>query len=42
MAMHHDVTSLVQDANGHAPGVQVDAAINLVRLGGEAPKVSPS
>jgi hypothetical protein len=42
IAMHHNVTILVQDANVHAPGVQVDATIKLVRLGVESHKVSSS
>jgi hypothetical protein len=42
MAMHHDVTILVQEANVHAPGMPVDAAIQLVWLGGESPEVSSS
>lgn len=42
MAMHHDVTVLVQDANVHAPGVQVDATIELVLLGVESHEVSSS
>jgi hypothetical protein len=42
MAMPHEVTILVQEANVHAPGVHVDATIKLVLLGGEAPEVSSS
>jgi hypothetical protein len=37
--MHHDVTILVQDANVHAPGVQVDATIILVLMGVESHEI---
>ena len=42
VVMHHDVAALVQDANVQAPGVQVDATIQLVRLGVDSPEVSSS
>jgi hypothetical protein len=41
-AMHHNVTILVHEANVHAPGMPVDAAITLVWLGVESPEVSSS
>jgi hypothetical protein len=38
--MHHEVTSLVQDAHVPAAGVPIEATIKRVRLGVEAPEVS--
>jgi hypothetical protein len=42
MAMHHDVAVLVEDADGHGPGVPVDATVKLMWPGVEAPEVSSS
>src|ERR671919_1621145 len=38
IAMHHEVTILVQEAHVQAPGMQVDAAVKLVWLGVESPE----
>jgi hypothetical protein len=42
VAVHQNLPSLVQDAEGHRVGVQVDATGKLVRLGVESPEVSSS
>ena len=40
--VHQNLPSLVQDAEVHGAGVQVDATIKLVLLGVESPEVSSS
>jgi hypothetical protein len=42
MLVTHALPILVQEANGHAPGVQIEAPIKLVRHGGASPEVSSS
>jgi hypothetical protein len=40
MAMHQDLAALVEDADRHGPGMQVDPTITWVLLGVESPEVS--
>jgi hypothetical protein len=40
--MQHDLTVLVEDADVHGPGVQVDATVKLMWLGVESHEVSSS
>jgi hypothetical protein len=40
--MQKDLSGLIYDAEGHGPGMQVDATVKLVRLGVESHEVSSS
>src|SRR5919106_2778212 len=42
MAMHHDLTVVVQNTDVHGASMQVNAAVTWVLLGGEAHEVSSS
>src|SRR5205823_2601871 len=42
MPVHQALSGLVQDAEGHGAGMQVNATIKWVLFGGEAPEVSSS
>jgi hypothetical protein len=42
MTVHENLAALVEDTDVHGTGMQIDAAINLVRLGVESPEVSSS
>jgi hypothetical protein len=42
VAVHQDFPGMVHDTDVHAPGMQVDAAVILVLVGGEAHEVSSS
>ena len=39
MAMHQILAALVEDADVHGPGMQVDAAVQWMLVGVEAPEI---
>jgi hypothetical protein len=42
VAVHEHLAALVEEADGHGAGVEVDAAVKWVLGGGESPEVSSS
>src|SRR5262249_25368105 len=40
--VHQALPVMVQEAEGHRPGMQIDATVRFVLFGGESPEVSSS